>query len=84
MSEIKTQMSDNEVTDSTGNIPAEESGISKVVQKLDTAVLTAEEEGMGTSELIGLFFYYAHNLAQEARDTATKNAQEIQLTKAVN
>lgn len=41
-----------------------------VVDYLDEAVVAAENEGMQMSELIGLFFYYAHNLSQQARDTA--------------
>jgi len=41
-----------------------------VIDHLDNAVLTAEKQGMQMSELIGMFFYYAHNLSQEARNTA--------------
>ena len=42
----------------------------KVIEHLDLAVKAAEREQMSTSELIGLLFYYAHNLAQRARETA--------------
>ena len=42
----------------------------EVVEHLDAAVEAAERAGMSTSEIIGMFFYYAHNLAQQARESA--------------
>ena len=42
----------------------------EVVENLDAAVAAAERAGMSTSEIIGMFFYYAHNLAQQARESA--------------
>jgi len=47
-----------------------------VVDYLDEAVLAAEKDNMQMSELIGLFFYYAHNLSQQARNTAEAIAEE--------
>ncbi len=49
----------------------------EVVKHLDAAVAAAESANMSTSEIIGMFFYYAHNLAQQARESALeKNAAE--------
>ena len=42
----------------------------EVVKHLDAAVAAAQEANMSTSEVIGMFFYYAHNLAQQAREAA--------------
>ncbi len=48
----------------------------EVVKHLDAAVAAAESANMSTS-VIGMFFYYAHNLAQQARESALeKNAAE--------
>lgn len=41
-----------------------------VIEHLDAAVAAAEQQDMSTSELIGLLYYYAHNVAQEARESA--------------
>ena len=85
MSEIQTQIPDEESSGSAGNVPATEaSGTSKVIEKLDAVVMAAEEENMGTSELIGLLFFYSHNLAQEARDAAIKSELEEELAKSLN
>ena len=46
----------------------------EVVKHLDAAVAAAENANMSTSEIIGMFFYYAHNLAQQARETALEKA----------
>lgn len=50
--------------------PEEE--LSPVVRHLEDAVAAAEEEGMSAAELIGMLTYYAHNLAQEARESAMR------------
>ena len=39
-----------------------------VVEYLEMAVQAAQEQEMSASELIGLLFYYAHNVAQETRE----------------
>ena len=39
-----------------------------VTQHLDAAVREAEATNMGTSELMGLFFFYAQSLAADARE----------------
>ena len=41
-----------------------------VTDHLEAAIVAADAAGMTTSELIGTFFYYAHSLAQEAREAA--------------
>ncbi len=46
----------------------------EVVKHLDAAVAAAQSVDMSTSEIIGMFFYYAHNLAQQARETALQGA----------
>lgn len=43
---------------------------------LELAVRTAAEEGMNTSELLGLFYYYTHSLADSYRQEALKGAME--------
>ena len=60
----------NEAADIVESEDISESNEKSVVDHLDEAVLAAEKEGMQMSELIGMFFYYAHNLSQQARDTA--------------
>ena len=83
MSDIQSPMPDDEIIEST-NVEISEAETSKVIEKLDAVVRAAEEENMGTSELIGLLFYYAHNLAQEARDAAIRSEQAVELARAVN
>ena len=46
----------------------------EVVKHLDAAVAAAQDANMSTSEVIGMFFYYAHNLAQQARESALADA----------
>ncbi len=48
----------------------------EVIEHLDLAVQAAERANMSTSEIIGMFFYYAHNLAQRARDSALADADD--------
>jgi len=42
--------------------------VSAVVGHLDAAIAAAHEEGMSAAELMGMLFYYAHNVAQGARE----------------
>ena len=49
----------------------------RVIEHLEEAIEVAQEQGMTTSELIGLLFYYAHNVAQEARESAL-HSQQVQ------
>lgn len=49
-----------------------------VVEYLEMAVQAAQEQEMSASELIGLLFYYAHNVAQETRELALQNQLEAQ------
>ncbi len=48
----------------------------QVVEHLDAALKAAEDANMNTSETIGMFFYYAHNLAQQARENALDRTAE--------
>lgn len=48
----------------------------EVVEHLDAAVAAAERANMSTSEVIGMFHYYAHNLAQQARENALRDEAE--------
>lgn len=43
---------------------------SEVIEHLDAAVAAAEKANMSTSEIMGMLFYYAHNIAQQAREAA--------------
>lgn len=49
-----------------------------VVEHLDRAVQVAQDQDMSASEIIGLLFYYAHNVAQEARESAMRQQQQEQ------
>ena len=49
---------------------------SEVVKHLDLAVQAAEKQNMSASQIIGMFFYYAHNLSQQARETALQGGGE--------
>lgn len=44
-------------------------GMNEVLEHLDRAVEASEEAGISTSSLIGTLFYYAHNLAQQTRES---------------
>lgn len=48
----------------------------EVVKHLDAAVEAAQEANMSTSEVIGMLFYYAHNLAQQARESALEDLDQ--------
>ena len=50
--------------------------INPVIEYLERAVAAAQEHEMSTSETIGLLFYYAHNVAQEAREAALRDQAE--------
>lgn len=47
-----------------------------VRQYLEMAIQTAAEQRMPTSELLGIFFYYAHSIAESYRVQALKRATE--------
>lgn len=47
-----------------------------VQQYLEMAIQTAAEQRMPTSELLGIFFYYAHSIAESYRTQALKRATE--------
>lgn len=47
-----------------------------MIEHLEQAIAAAQEHDMSTSEIIGLLFYYAHNVAQEARETALRAEAE--------
>lgn len=47
-----------------------------VRQYLEMAIQTAAEQRMSTSELLGIFFYYAHSIAESYRAQALKRATE--------
>lgn len=55
---------------SEGTESTEDGEVSSVVKHLDAAVAAALDEGMSTAELMGMLFYYAHNVAQGAREGA--------------
>jgi hypothetical protein len=44
----------------------------RVIEHLDAAIAAAREEDMSASEVLGLLFYYAHNVAQDARESAMR------------
>ena len=45
-------------------------GPGEVIKHLDAAIAAAERAEMSASEIMGMLFYYAHNIAQRARETA--------------
>ncbi len=45
---------------------------SMVIEHLELAIKAAQEEEMSASEIMGLLFYYAHNIAQEARENGIR------------
>ena len=49
---------------------ATQSPTNPVVNHIEAAVNAAEESGMSACELIGLLYFYAHNVAQDAREHA--------------
>lgn len=48
----------------------------RVIEHLDAAVTAAREEDMSASEILGLLFYYAHNVAQDARESALRKEDD--------
>ncbi|MDZ4350885.1 MAG: hypothetical protein U1A22_15270 [Xanthomonadaceae bacterium] len=59
-------MSDTVITDNDGE---EINPTEAVTQHLDAAIQAAREGQMSTSELMGLFFYYAHSIAASYRES---------------
>jgi hypothetical protein len=51
-------------------------GPGEVIEHLDAAVAAAERANMSASEIMGMLFYYAHNIAQRARETALENQDD--------
>lgn len=47
--------------------------VNPVIQHLDQAIEAARDQEMSASEIIGLLHYYAHNLAQDARESALRD-----------
>lgn len=45
-----------------------------VEQCLERAVKIATEQGMSTSELLGIFYYYTHSIAESHRQDALSAA----------
>lgn len=45
-----------------------------VSQHLDAAIQAARDGQMSTSELMGLFFYYAHSIAASYRESVIQGA----------
>ncbi len=46
-----------------------------VQQHLEAAVKTASENGVTTSDLLGMFYYYTHSIAESYRAEALRAAQ---------
>ena len=46
--------------------------VNPVIQHLDQAMEAARDQEMSASEIIGLLHYYAHNIAQDARESALR------------
>ena len=51
-------------------------GPGEVIEHLDAAVAAAERANMSASEIMGMLFYYAHNIAPRARETALENQDD--------
>jgi hypothetical protein len=51
-------------------------GPDEVIEHLDAAVAAAEHAEMSASEIMGMLFYYAHNIAQRARETALEDQED--------
>ena len=51
-------------------------GPGEVIEHLDAAVAAAERANMSASEIMGMLFYYAHTIAQRARETALENQDD--------
>ncbi len=49
---------------------------SEVIEHLDLAVAAAERANMSASEIMGMLFYYAHNIAQRAREAALQKPED--------
>lgn len=47
-----------------------------VQQMLEIAIQTASDRGMSTSELLGIFYYYTHSIAESYREDALRQAQQ--------
>ncbi len=50
--------------------------VDEVIEHLDAAVAAAERAEMSASEIMGMLFYYAHNIAQRARETALEGEKD--------
>ncbi len=63
-------MIDQELGEQAAGDPQEPPSESQVIRHLNAAIEAAQESGMSASELMGLLFYYAHNVAQQTRQAA--------------
>lgn len=46
--------------------------VNPVIEHLELALQAARDQEMSASEIIGLLHYYAHNIAQDARESALR------------
>ena len=46
--------------------------VNPVIEHLELAMQAARDQEMSASEIIGLLHYYAHNIAQDARECALR------------
>lgn len=67
------------IVDLTEEAPVEEHAAveetegSHVTEYLDLALTAASDEGMSAAELMGLFYYYAHSIAESYRHDLMAN-----------
>lgn len=49
--------------------------VNPVIEHLELAMQAARDQEMSASEIIGLLHYYAHNIAQDAREAALREQE---------
>jgi hypothetical protein len=57
--------------------------VNPVIEHLELAMRAARDQEMSASEIIGLLHYYAHNIAQDARESALRE-QAVQEASAAD
>jgi len=66
----KQTLEPNEETTDLSPHDREPSVLKTVVEYLDLAIEAAAAQDIGTGELLGLFSYYTHGIASDARERA--------------
>lgn len=70
-----TVRTDHDSDEQVEHSPSEHGAVS-VTDHLDLALVAARDQGMTASELMGVLFYYAHNVAESYRQDVLRDMED--------